>query len=354
MARIRSVHPGLFTDENFVQCSSISQVFLIGIWTECDDHGIFEWKPITLKMKLMAAHSYDALAHLEELVQYTMVSKVEFEGKAYGLVRNFCIWQRPKKPTFRYPLQDAWRTYVGLKPDGTRFEPQEAPPAPLPVTHPEPIKGGIAPQRERREGGSSSGREEESNQIDKTVVVVLAPEPASSKHDDNDEGDQSDLEGTQEPRALAAIAVPGMPIALPEDWTPNGHDEDVAKSFGMTPEVIEQQLLEFHAYNAHRGTLSPNWSATWYRFCSAWKAKNTPVERKVPPRVETSAKPTSDQWHKQVEMWKGNNSLWSHKTFGPEPGMGGCRCPNVILTAHGIDPKTGIPLREPVKTTQPA
>lgn len=352
MARIRSVHPGLFTDEHFVQLSPISQVFLIGIWTECDDHGVFEWKPITLKMKLMAAYSHDALAHLEELVIHHMVRKVEIDGKPYGLVRNFCIWQRPKKPTFRYPLPDEWKTYVGLKPDGSRFDPTESHPAPPPAPHPEPIKGEIAPQMERREGGSSRRREEESN-IEKPVVVVLAPEPVSSKHDDDNEGDQSVSEEAQEPLAvpLAQIPVPGMPIALPENWTPSEHDEQVAKSFGMDDEVIRRQLLEFHAYNASRGTLSPNWSATWFRFCSAWKAKQTPVERKVPPRVETSQvyKPTADEWHKAVEWWKQDQSRWS-RHYGPEPGMGGCRCPAVILKAHGIDPKTGMPLQEPVKT----
>lgn len=349
MARIRSVHPGLFTDEHFVQLSPISQVFLIGIWTECDDHGVFEWKPITLKMKLMAAYNYDAVAHLEELVHHHMVRRIEVDGKAFGLVRNFCIWQRPKKPTFRYPLPDEWRTYVGLKADGTRFDPLEAHPAPPPVPQPSPIKGEIAPQRERREGGRSRRREEESNPIDKPVVVVLARgDESSAKHDDNDEGDQSVLEGTQEPQRLADVPVPGMPIALPEDWTPNEHDEAVAKSFGMPDDEIGRQVLEFHAYNASRGTLSPNWSATWFRFCSAWKAKQQPAERKVPPRVETSQpfKPTPDEWHRIIEIWKQDNSRWS-RHYGPEPGMGGCKVPPVILQAHGIDPKTGMPLREP-------
>lgn len=346
MARIRSVHPGLFTDENFVQCSPVSQVFLIGIWTECDDHGVFEWKPITLKMKLMAAHSYDAAVHLEELVQFHMIRKIEVDGKAYGIVRNFCIWQRPKKPTTRYPLPNEWRSYVGLKSDGTRLRPEEDHPAPPPVPQPEPIKGEIAPQR-KEEGGRGGGRgEEKESSIKKPVVVVLAPEPASSKNDDDNEVDQSVSEGKPEPQAAAQA---GMPIALPPDWTPNAYDESVAKQFGMSEGVIEEQLLEFHAYNASRGTLSANWSATWYRFCSAWKVRNTPTERKVPPRVETTAqhRPTAEDWHKAVEWWKTDQSRWSYKSLGPEPGMSGCRCPAAILQAHGIDPKTGKPLPAP-------
>ncbi len=52
MARIRSIHPGLFTDEAFVSLTADAQVFLMGIWTEADDQGAFEWKPLTLRMRL--------------------------------------------------------------------------------------------------------------------------------------------------------------------------------------------------------------------------------------------------------------------------------------------------------------
>jgi hypothetical protein len=33
MPRIRSVHPGLFTDEAFVTVSMAARVLLIGVWT---------------------------------------------------------------------------------------------------------------------------------------------------------------------------------------------------------------------------------------------------------------------------------------------------------------------------------
>jgi len=101
MPRIRSVHPGLFTDEAFVTLSMSARVFLIGVWTEADDHGVFEWKPISLKMRLFAADNIDAVAVLEELVTADQVRKVEHEGKPYGIVRNFCKWQRPKNPAYK-------------------------------------------------------------------------------------------------------------------------------------------------------------------------------------------------------------------------------------------------------------
>ena len=46
MARIRSVHPGLWTDEAFVSVSMTARLLAIGLWNQCDDQGAFEWKPI--------------------------------------------------------------------------------------------------------------------------------------------------------------------------------------------------------------------------------------------------------------------------------------------------------------------
>jgi hypothetical protein len=48
MSRIRSVHPGLWTDEAFVELSFPARMLLMGIWTECDDGGAFVWRPLTL------------------------------------------------------------------------------------------------------------------------------------------------------------------------------------------------------------------------------------------------------------------------------------------------------------------
>ena len=57
MARIRSVHPALFTDESFVSLSDSAQIFWVGLWCEADDQGVFEWKPLTLKMRTRPAGS---------------------------------------------------------------------------------------------------------------------------------------------------------------------------------------------------------------------------------------------------------------------------------------------------------
>jgi hypothetical protein len=118
MARIRSIHPGLFTDEAFASLSMAARVLLLGIWTEADDHGVFEWKPVTLKMRVMPADNVSVSDLLDE-IKAAGVIKCFSSGKSYGLVRNFCRFQRPRKPNYIHPIPSELRTYVGLNDDGS-------------------------------------------------------------------------------------------------------------------------------------------------------------------------------------------------------------------------------------------
>lgn len=119
MPRIRSVHPGLWTDEAFVSCSMTARLLFIGLWNEADDKGVFEWKPITLKMRILPVDNVDVAAHLEELRAANMVANYEFQGRHYGAIRNFRKFQRPKKPNDVHPMPSDFRNYVYLPLDGS-------------------------------------------------------------------------------------------------------------------------------------------------------------------------------------------------------------------------------------------
>jgi len=99
MARIRSVHPSLWTDEDFVQMSVVARLFLIGLWNEADDYGIFEWKPFRLKMRLSPADNIDAASVMEEIKGAGFVVHIERDGKPYGVIKKFRKYQRPQKPS---------------------------------------------------------------------------------------------------------------------------------------------------------------------------------------------------------------------------------------------------------------
>ena len=165
MARIRSVHPGLFTDECFASLSMTARVLLIGIWTEADDAGVFEWKPVTLKMRIFPADNVDVPAALEEIEAAGAVKRFDAGGKVYGSVRNFCKYQRPKTPKSHHPLPDHIRKWTGVK-DGEfpqNGETTSAEPEPFPQN------GEIASQME--DGG---GRREEGEGSDTSLRSVSA------------------------------------------------------------------------------------------------------------------------------------------------------------------------------------
>jgi hypothetical protein len=160
MARIRSVHPGLFTDENFVALSMAARILAIGVWTECDDHGVFEWKPLSLKMRLFPADNVDVAALLAEMVTANVVKKVRVDGKDYGLVRNFNVYQRPKKPNYKFPFIAEWGTYTDPKKSGSEA-----------VENQSPTEVEIVPQME--DGG---GEEEEGEKKDIHSAAIAAAE----------------------------------------------------------------------------------------------------------------------------------------------------------------------------------
>jgi hypothetical protein len=164
MARIRSVHPGLFTDEAFATLSDAAQIFAIGLWTECDDQGAFEWKPFNLRMRLRPGKDGSVEPLLAELEAANMIRSYEHEGRKFGLVRNFRKYQRPKKPNAVHFIPPELLPYVGLKPPSSEPAPHYSEvsselrrvhdPGSFPET---PSSGGIAPQMEEEGGRKKEG-----------------------------------------------------------------------------------------------------------------------------------------------------------------------------------------------------
>lgn len=160
MARIRSIHPGLFTDESFVSCSPLARLLVLGLWTEADDQGVFEWKPVTLKMRLLPVDGADVPALLGEIAEQNIIKRFEANGKSYGAVRNFRKYQRPKSPSAVHPLPADIRSYVAIS------EIAGDEPAPFPP------KAEITPQME--DGG---GREGEGENKDAASAASSARAP---------------------------------------------------------------------------------------------------------------------------------------------------------------------------------
>lgn len=152
MSRIRSIHPGLWTDEAFVGLSSFARLLYIGLWNECDDKGIFPWSPLQMKMRLLPADNVDAKDLLAEIEAASCVMRYEIGGKSYGAVRNFAKFQRPKKPNNIHPATPEVLAFAGHSPEPIEDDGEEVP-------HSFPTPSELPPQME--DGGGRMEEEEE-------------------------------------------------------------------------------------------------------------------------------------------------------------------------------------------------
>lgn len=177
MSRIRSIHPGLWTDEAFVSLSPFARLLFMGIWNECDDQGAFEWSPLKLKMRLLPADNVDAAELLAEIETAKSVMRYTVSGKTYGVVRNFTRFQRPKKPNAVHPVSPLAALFAGKasEPDQPLDEDSSEE-----VPDQFPTNGEISPQMEEE-----GGRREEisaSNDADgKNGSEILLPEHVVSE-----------------------------------------------------------------------------------------------------------------------------------------------------------------------------
>jgi hypothetical protein len=115
MPRIRSIHPGIWTDEDFVAVSMASRLLFIGILNECDDQGVFIWKPAQLKMRVLPSDDVDVASLLHELSKAGFIQRYAVNGSTYGAVRHFREFQRPKKPNAVHPITAEMRAFAGTK-----------------------------------------------------------------------------------------------------------------------------------------------------------------------------------------------------------------------------------------------
>lgn len=263
MARIRSIHPGLFTDEAFVGLSMTARMLYVGVLTECDDHGVFEWKPVTLKMRLMPVDNVDIAALLREMETCGSIKSFK-SGKSYGLVRNFCRYQRPKKPKYLHPIPPELHTYAGLNGDGS-----------LPVLHRSGTGTENPPQREEEEGVGGGNLEEESG-IGNGVGEGMA-KPS-----------RPDLKIVEE----------GKPTRIDESYEPSERAVEYAFSLGMKKPDLNAELSKFIATSMAAGAVSFNIDMSFKVWCDRWLEfklrkdpnwKPAPEPKTVEPAEDRSA-----------------------------------------------------------------
>src|SRR5258705_6160455 len=338
MGRIRSVHPGLFKDEAVMELSMTARFLAIGIWTLADDHGVFEWKPKVIRAELFPGDNVEIEALLGELVTHGLIKRFENSGRPYAVVRNFCLYQRPKMPSYRHPFPEAIASYAGVE----RRSAEELVQASAKRPHVRPDDSDSAtpalPQAStsatekppHRRGEESSRREEESNTDREKPVVVVVPDAKAEETTTT-----TDSQKASQVKRLGELI--GKP--LPAEWIPDDAlCEKVLTDFGMTTEQVNAELPTFHALNVQNGTMSVDWSATVYLFAKRWKER----QARTAPRLELSKAPTerfvpTEADFEKAVVFYAKTGRWP-RDHGPDPMSLACRCPKDILERHGIDP----------------
>ncbi|MEA2914462.1 MAG: hypothetical protein QOJ15_6543 [Bradyrhizobium sp.] len=293
MARIRSVHPGLFKDEAFMELSMAARVLVIGIWTLADDHGVFEWKPRLIRAEVFPSDNVEIEPLLDELIAQHCIQRFNNSGRTYAVIRNFCLYQRPRMPSYRHPFPRDVSNYAGIerrkaeelvqassrKPSSKTTD-DDSPAAGLPQPNGSPTE-----KSPHRRGEKGRGREEESQTDRSESVVVVVPDAKA---------EMTTTTTISKPTSQGKAGLGGLRgRPLPADWVPDAPlCEKVLANFGMGVEDISAELPAFHALNVQNGTVSQDWHATFYLFAKRWsgrrdrrRASSFPRRRRRPSRL---------------------------------------------------------------------
>lgn len=214
------------------------------LWMHCDDHGIFEWKPIVLKALIFPADNIDFALLLDEWLALDCIKKVDIEGKPCGIVRNFAKYQRPKNPSYRYfkenNLPPEIGSYTAVKGVATPSLPQPS------GTTPEK-----SPQMEE-EGGSSKGK--------KYNPPVVPPSggtpPAGSALD------------SPKPRRRKPATLPMPGRASPEFAALRVAFFDYGRSRRLPEPALAEEFDFFIGHHQAKGNVFADWTAAgqnWLR-----------------------------------------------------------------------------------------
>lgn len=280
MSRIRSIHPGIWTDEAFMGLSAHARLLLMGLWTEAWDDGVFEWKPLTLKARIFPVDTVDVSELLLELVHAGVIARLEASPKQPGVIKNFQKYQRPKKPNSSGMMRDEWLDYVGAKTTPVTSDDD----VPEPVPNQFPTSTEKSPQME--DGGGRMKEEDAASQLSASRFLYDRLIEAASTR------------GTCHPSLALGIG----PIT-----------DLIAKNYD-----VDTDILPFIREKARPDI------GSWSYFVKGIIQRAE--ERRAIP-AKPSAKPAD--WLQRVTAFY-DESIW-HRSWGPKPGDPGCEAPAELL-----------------------
>ena len=124
MARMRGIKPEFFQHEGLFDLEAKTglpvRLVFIGLWTQADREGRFQWRPRQIKTQLDPYGAIDLAAVLDALADGGFVVRYEVDGETYGVIPKFTKHQNiPKRePESKLPEpppgKDSASTGTGL------------------------------------------------------------------------------------------------------------------------------------------------------------------------------------------------------------------------------------------------
>ena len=125
MARIRTIKPEFWSDENLSECSLSARLLFIGLISHADDEGRLEYSPTRIRMQVFpcgSATGKQITEWLQQLTEHSLIEVYEIDSKGYIGIPGFAKHQRINRPTpSRLPkrlTEDSLRTPAGLEGKG--------------------------------------------------------------------------------------------------------------------------------------------------------------------------------------------------------------------------------------------
>jgi hypothetical protein len=293
MARIRSIHPGLTSDEAYMSMSMTAKAAWTPLWMQCDDHGIFEWKPIVLKALIFPADNVDFAAVLSELELLGCVRRIDIQGRPHGVVRNFAKYQRPKNPSYRHFKAEELPADVG-----SYIAVKGATPPVLPQSSPSTTEN---PPQRKEEGGK---REEEE-------VKESSPTPSAPSASDAFERFKRSY-----PRRDGA-----------NPWLPAEKKFLALVKTGVDPQVIIRGAEALAREEGARGNVGTKFIPQALTWLNQQRFQDIAV-------ASFAAGPSEIDWDNVLAFYK-RTKVWT-RDAGPDPDSPACRAPPELLDKYGL------------------
>ena len=95
MARLRTIKPGFFLDEDLAECQPLARLLFAGLWCIADREGRLEDRPRRIKVEVLPYDDCDCDALLGELEAHGFIVRYEAAGSRYIVVPTFARHQNP-------------------------------------------------------------------------------------------------------------------------------------------------------------------------------------------------------------------------------------------------------------------